>query len=152
MTVTLRPMTEPEFATFRVGFVAAWAADLERIADLAAADALAQADARTTADLPLGLATTGHHLFTIARGDDAVGSLWLSLPGHGRAFLDELVVHSGERGRGYGRAAMALAEREARDRGASHLELHVYQHNPRALALYTALGYQATGVMMRKRL
>jgi GNAT superfamily N-acetyltransferase len=151
-TIQLRPMTPDELVTFRAGFIRAWADDLAKVEDLDDARALAEATARTDADLPLGVASLGHHLFTILAGAEAVGSLWFSIDARGRAFLDEVQVAPPERGRGYGRRAIELAEAEARRRGATHIELNVYQHNARARALYEALGYRATKLTMRKTL
>lgn len=151
-TIRLRPMTPAEYVGFRAGFIRAWADDLARVDDLDDAQALAEATRRTDADLALGVASPGHHLFTILAGDEAVGSLWFSIDAGGRAFLDEVQVAARERGRGHGRRAIALAEAEARHLGATHIELNVYEHNPRARALYASLGYRATKLTMRKPL
>lgn len=150
--VGLRPMTDEEFVRFRASFVQAWAADLAILDDLAPAAALAEAAARTDADLPEGLATAGHHLYTILAGERAVGSVWFSLDARGQAFLDEVTIAADERGRGYGRRALVLVEAMARALGANRMELNVYQHNPRALALYQALGYVTTKQTLRKAL
>ena len=151
-TIRLRPMTPTELVAFRAGFIRAWADDLAKVEDLTDEQALAEAAARTDADLPLGVASPGHHLFTILADDRAVGSLWFSMHARGRAFLDEVQVMANERGRGHGRQAIELCEAEARRCGATHMELNVYQHNPRALALYQALGYRTTKITMRKSL
>ncbi len=150
--VSLRSMTDAEFVGFRDGFIRAWADDLAQLDELAPAAALAEATVRTDADLPEGLATAGHHLCTIVAGERAVGSLWFSLDARGQAFLDEITIAAEERSRGYGRRALALAEDLARRLGATRLELNVYQHNPRALALYQALGYVTTKQTLRKPL
>lgn len=151
-TISLRPMTPTEFVGFRDGFIREWADDLAKVEGLSDEQALADAAARTDADLPLGVASPGHHLFTILADGRAVGSLWFSIGPRGRAFLDEVQVVADERGRGHGRQAIALAEAEARRCGATHMELNVYQHNPRAHALYQALGYHTTKLTMRKAL
>ena len=144
----LRPMTEAERAAFRASFIAAWAADLGVLEDLDEPAALALATARTDADL----ATPGHRLYTIVAGERAVGSLWLSIGAHGQAFLEEVTVDVAARGCGHGRRAMILAEEVARAAGAQRLDLNVYEHNPRALALYDRLGYTTIKRTMRKLL
>jgi ribosomal protein S18 acetylase RimI-like enzyme len=148
----LRPMTPNEFVGFRARFIQNWAADLATVETLTLADATSQAIARTDADLPRGPATPGHYLFTIVSGARSLGSLWLSLGARGRAFLEEIVIEASERGRGHGRRAIALAEREARARGATHMALNAYKHNPRAIALYESLGYHEIKVTMDKAL
>jgi ribosomal protein S18 acetylase RimI-like enzyme len=54
------------------------------------------------------------------------------------------------RGRGLGRAAMLLAEDEARRRGATEIGLNVFGFNDVALGLYRSLGYESVSVQMRK--
>lgn len=163
VAVTLRPMRDAELGPFLATFTADWAVDLARIGDLTAAEAEAQARAAVAAELPAGLATPGQHLFSIVveldgGGDRVVGSLWLSIaPGAtGGAgdvgFIEELVVEPAHRGRGIGAAAMCALEDAAPGLGLRALTLQVYAHNPRALALYERLGYQATGIRLRKHI
>ena len=56
------------------------------------------------------------------------------------------------RGRGYGRAAMLLAEEEARRRGLNRIELNVFGGNTIARNLYRSLGYVETSAQMAKDL
>jgi len=148
----LRPMRADELAAFRESFIRDWAADLARIDDVPAAEALRQAAQRTDAELSAGVATRGHHLFVLVAGDEAVGTAWLSVTATGEAFLDDLTVHAPHRGQGYGKRALELLEQHARALGLRCIDLHVYAHNPRALALYQRQGYQTTGLKLRKRL
>ena len=149
-TIRLRAMAAEEFAAYRETFIRDWAADLEKVDDLTRAGALAEAAARTDADLPLGPATPGHHIFVILADEEPAGNLWFSIDAQGRAFLDDVTIHEADRGKGYGRRALELCELEARQRGATRIELHVYRHNPRAIVLYKALGYHTIGLKMRK--
>ena len=151
-TIRLRAMAADEFGAYRAAFIRDWAADLEIVDDVTREGALAEAAARTDADLPLGPATPGHHLFVILADHEPVGSVWFSMDAQGRAFLDDVTIHEADRGKGYGRRALELCEQEARQRGATRIELHVYRHNPRAIALYEVAGYQTTGLKMRKLL
>ena len=148
----LRPMRPDEFAGFRDGFVRDWAEDLARIDDVSLADARRQAAQRTDHDLPDGVATRGHHLLVLEVGDQVVGTAWLSVTATGEAFLDDLTVREGFRGQGLGRRGLALVEEHARSLGVRCLDLHVYAHNPRAIALYQRQGYRTTGLEMRKSL
>src|SRR5262249_55865223 len=56
------------------------------------------------------------------------------------------------RGRGLGRQAMQLAEREARRQGLSRIELNVFGGNDAARSLYRSLGYEEVAVQMGKDL
>src|SRR5919198_35686 len=80
-----------------------------------------------------------------------VGHLWLIERRGALAVLD-VYVDEGLRGRGYGRAAMLLAEDEARRRGFERINLNVFAGNAIARSLYTSLGYEERSVYMSKSL
>ena len=73
----------------------------------------------------------------------AVLTLGYSLEYHGRdAFIDELYIAAGYRGRGIRRWVMQFVEDEAFKLGVHALHLEVEQANLRAQALYHKLGYE----------
>ena len=94
-------------------------------------------------------------------GDPSLGQLWVaedgqrlvayaaltlgySLEHHGRdAFVDELYVASSHRGRGLGRAALALMDAYCRENGVHVLLLEVEHVNEDAHALYRRAGFGA---------
>lgn len=106
--------------------------------------------------LPEGLATPGQLIFRVEADGLPVGWLWLALRDPraeaGVGFIYDLSVDEVFRGRGYGRAAMQLAEVEARRNGLHTLGLNVFGHNTVARALYDSLGYRETSIQMRKEL
>ena len=67
-------------------------------------------------------------------------------------FIYDMAVDEAHRGKGYGRAAMGLAEEEARLRGIGRIELNVFGGNDVARGLYLSLGYVETSVQMAKDL
>ena len=89
-------------------------------------------------------------------GDEAVGWLWLAVPGPDpdrlMAWVYNIEVDPAFRGRGYGRAAMILAEGEARSHGMTSLGLNVHGQNTVARSLYDSLGYDVTALQMKKPL
>jgi ribosomal protein S18 acetylase RimI-like enzyme len=107
--------------------------------------------------LPQGLASPNQHLFTI-RDDELgadVGVLWLSVtehPGGRTGYVYDLAVAPPHRRRGHARAAFLALEAVARELGVDDIGLHVFAHNEGAQALYRGLGYQTTGINMRKRI
>lgn len=103
--------------------------------------------------------------------DERVGRLWVaddggrvvgylavtlgfSLEYHGLdAFLDEVFLAAGSRGRGLGREALETAEQYCRERGVKALHLEVERHRDGALALYRRVGFEDHNrFLMTKRL
>jgi len=68
------------------------------------------------------------------------------------ANVENLAIREGFRRAGVGRALMRQAERWAEDRGASEIELSVYQFNQSAMSFYRELGYSTSLRRMGKRL
>jgi ribosomal protein S18 acetylase RimI-like enzyme len=60
------------------------------------------------------------------------------------AYLYELSIEEPFRRRGFGRQAIALAAARCRELGISRLVLHVFAHNPAAIALYEQCGFAMT--------
>jgi ribosomal protein S18 acetylase RimI-like enzyme len=100
-----------------------------------------------------GLATAGHDVFVLEEESSGtrLGTLWIAERPHALAVFD-VHVEDGLRGRGYGRAAMLLAEEEARRRGFDRIVLNVFAGNTVARSLYESLGYQERSVAMSKSL
>src|SRR3954447_25361007 len=91
---------------------------------------------------PEGRLIDGHFLFTVeADGEDA-GWLWLGpMKDVSTWYVWDVAVHEAFRGRGIGRATMALAEEFARSQGATTMQLNVFAYNEPAIGLYTSMGY-----------
>lgn len=147
----IRPMLSKEFPIWWERFVSDWGDDLARVEDFAPGEARREAARRLERDLPAGMTTPGQHLFVVVEGDAIMGDVWFSIGAAG-AFLEDLTIAPEARGRGIGKAALALVEGELRRRGQPHLDLHVYADNAPAIALYRGRGYRTTGLKMRKSL
>src|SRR5438552_9633196 len=154
-TARLRPMAADEFPQFVADSKAEYAHDMEVHGGQTHDAAQRKADDDMAAILPQGLETKDHAIFVIEAGSVPVGHLWLAeRPSGGRRvlFVYGLTVAAEERGHGFGRAAMLLAEDEARARGLGRLELNVFGGNEVARGLYRSLGYVETSVQMAKDL
>lgn len=153
--VTLRALTEPEWDAMVVASKAGYAEGIELQGGQTRAAALQKAEADFAALLPQGLATPGHWHFVIEADGRTVGRLWLaerSSGGRRTMFIYDVAIDAEQRGRGFGRRAMELAEDEARARGLGRIELHVFGGNEVARGLYRSLGYVETSVQMGKDL
>jgi ribosomal protein S18 acetylase RimI-like enzyme len=153
--VRLRPITPQEFPAFREASEAGYAEGIELHGGQTHEAALDKAKADMTAILPQGLETHGHWIFIVEAEGVDVGRLWLAERASGGRqvlFVYDITIDSAWQGRGYGRAAMRLAEEEARARGIAHMELNVFGGNDVARGLYRSLGYVESAVLMRKDL
>lgn len=153
--VRLRPITPEEFPAFAAVSKAGYAEGIEVHGGQRHEAAQQKAEADFPAVLPLGLATPGHFIFIVEADGNAVGRLWLAereLGGRRVLYVYDISIDSDERGRGYGRAAMLLAEDEARARGVGRVELNAFGGNDVARGLYRSLGYVETAVQMAKDL
>lgn len=152
-TVRLRPLTTEEYPAFLVASKAGYAEGIEIHGGQTHEAALQKADADFPAVLPLGLDTPGHVIFTVEADGVAVGRLWLAerqMAGRRVLYVYDITIHPEHQGRGYGRAAMRLAEDEARARGIGRIELNVFGGNEVARGLYRSMGYVETSAQMAK--
>lgn len=104
---------------------------------------------------PAGVAAPGHDVFDVLHDGDPVGYVWIgpqSSGDPGEWWLWDIAIDERHRGRGFGRAALKLAEGEAARRGATKLGLKVFGFNTAARSLYESLGYSAVSLQMTKTL
>ncbi len=150
----LRPMTRAEFDAWLPRQVAGYAAMIAASGTMPAAAAQEKATRDTARYFSHGQATPGQFVFRVMAREVAVGWLWLGVPGPEpdplMAWVFEIEIEAAFRGRGYGRAAMRLAEDEARLRGMTSLGLNVHGQNTVARSLYESLGYEVTAMQMKK--
>ncbi|MFE2557735.1 GNAT family N-acetyltransferase [Streptomyces sp. NPDC059352] len=153
--VEVRPMTGAEFDAWseqaKEGFAQSW---IDR--GVPEEQARAKAEDSHRRHLPQGLDTPGVAIHVAVSDGRSVGVLWTGRielePGEWTAFVYEVEVAEGQRGRGYGRALMLLAERVALASGETRLGLHVFAGNTPAIRLYESLGYRTTYVNSAKAL
>lgn len=157
MQVTLRPMTDAEYATVVRGSALGYAALIAAGGGVGARAAREQADRELAAVLPAGRETAGHlFLRAVDEEGEPVGHVWLALRGPGAAgrsaWVYDVEVVAARRGHGYGRAIMEQAERTVRSHGLDRIGLSVLGFNTAAISLYRSLGYQVSAMQMTKPL
>jgi len=152
-TVRLRPLTRAEYPAFLAASKAGYAEGIEIHGGQTHAAAVQKAEADFPAVLPKGLKTPGHFIFTVEADGTPVGRLWLAereLGGRHVLYVYDVSIDATHQGHGYGRAAMRLAEDEARARGIGRIELNVFGGNAVARGLYRSMGYVETSAQMAK--
>jgi ribosomal protein S18 acetylase RimI-like enzyme len=154
--LSLRLPTQDEFEQWLPRTEAGYAASIAESGAMSAEAAAEKARFDTARRFSDGLDSPGQVLFRLMAGDQPVGWLWLNVPVIGgdplMAWVNDIEVDQEYRGRGYGKAAMLLAEREARARGMTSLGLNVHGQNTVARSLYDGLGYEVMTQQMRKPL
>jgi ribosomal protein S18 acetylase RimI-like enzyme len=154
--VTLVPMAADVWDVWRGASIAGYVRDMVRVGAWPADDALARANREFEHLLPAGRATPGHEFRSIVTDSgETVGALWFGPHdevGQGAAFVLDIEVDAGSRGRGYGRAALLALEPIVRQLGYDSIRLHVFGDNEVARNLYRSSGYLETDVSMLKRL
>ncbi len=152
MTLTMVPMTPPEYEGWRATAISGYAQEFvdSGILDAEAAEERAHKDFDDL--LPDGLATKNHLLWTAHDGDTVVGTIWVALmpdrnPPH--SYVYSLDVDAAHRRRGYGQAIMEAAMQECRHRGIGTMGLNVFGHNETARRLYERLGFQVAATNMK---
>ena len=105
--------------------------------------------------LPQGLATPDNHIFEIlaTEGGPVVGVIWLAIEhnqGATGGYVYNVDIKPEHRRQGHALRAFQALEPLAAAFGASGIGLHVFGHNLAAQALYRKLGYEVTGLTMRR--
>ena len=153
--VRLRPMRPDELPAFVEHSIVSYALGIETQGGQTAEFARKKSEEDHAAILPDGLDTPGHSLWIVEAGGEPVGFLWLAERDSGGRrviFIYDVEIDEAYRGKGYGRAAMELAEERAVAQGIGRIELNVFGGNAVARKLYVSLGYLETSVQMGKDL
>ncbi len=153
----LRPMEDEEYGPYLQVLRDAYVRDILGSGLMDRADAETKVEADIDALLSEGPKTPDAYLYVIE--DDvgsAVGYVWLARQrdqvGKPIAFVYDIWIHEGSRGRGLGRSAMVALEEEVRSLGLDRIHLNVFGHNTPARRLYKSLGYTEYSVFMGKTL
>ncbi len=151
----LRPMRADEFDGYARRVTEGFASDLSDHGDTPVEVARERSIAAMRDALPDGQATPNHWIHVLDLAGEDVGFLWLAertIDDRRVIFIYDVEIDAAFRGRGLGRAAMLLAEREALERGIPRIELNVFGGNEVARKLYLSLGYVERAVLMAKDL
>lgn len=142
-----RPMTDAEYKVWQAravdDYARSWMAR-----GVPQEQARAKAEANHREILPDGPATPGVSISVLVHEGTVVGHIWVApsevRPGEWGSWVFDVAVPEDQRGKGYGRALMLLAERAALETGNSLLGLHVFANNTPAVRLYESLQYETT--------
>ena len=155
MDVKLRPMRNDEFADWLPQMRDDYARSMIEEGGVSPESASQRAAAQTEQLFPGERPSAEQLVFVVEADGEAVGELWLADRDDALQrclFVYQIHIAEAHRGLGCGKAAMLLAEEEARRRGIDRLALNVFGRNTVARRLYRSLGYDENAIAMSKAL
>jgi len=159
--ITLRPMDQNEFVTFRASAVERYALDMHNYLGRPLDASRISAEASFSHLLPQGLASELQYIFHLVdEYKKVIGHLWYGIKQdefkdlvfQKRIYIYDIHVYSEYQGKGFGKQSMSLLDMQAKKHGIDMIELHVFGDNARAISLYQQQGYSSSNIIMRKKL
>ena len=77
--------------------------------------------------------------------------LWVQVKDR-KAFIYDFIIDEAFRGKGYGKQALAAMDEQLKSMNTESVALHVFGDNVSAQELYKKMGFEITGIRMRKYL
>lgn len=155
MSLSLRPLSNDEFEAWVALRRDSYAEDMVKDAGIAPEKATAMASSQMDALFPGRVPSPEQLIYVLEADGEPVGELWVcdrNDPVQHALFIYFIGIDAEHRGKGYGRAAMELAESEARRLGIDRVALNVFGRNEVARNLYRSCGYEENAVSMSKKL
>jgi len=149
--IALRPLREDEYEAWDTAHRAEYGRGLVEHVGMSREQAEAKVERDVAHVLPQGLATENTWIWAVENDGRVVGTVYVGVR-DGGAWLYDITITESERGKGYGRAAMAALEDEVRALGHDTIGLNVWGGNDVARGLYRSLGWDEESVHMRRRL
>jgi len=149
--VKLVPMEQENFKIFLEHGIREYAEDHVRNGNWSAEEALERSKKEFEQLLPDGVNSRDQFLYSIVGETDSnkIGLLWVQVKDQ-RAFIYDFFIDEAFRGKGYGKQALIALDKELMSRNVESVALHVFGDNVTAQELYKKMGFQITGIQMKK--
>lgn len=153
--INLTPMSQPEIDAHLAETISHYAEELIETGFWSenAARQKAEADTMEAIDKENHNSTIYWRLIRLSGLDQTIGYMWFTVMeqyGHTFAFISDIEIRAEFRRKGFAKETFKALERTLQDFGVYDIRLHVFRKNNAAQALYTQLGFEATGTHMRK--
>jgi ribosomal protein S18 acetylase RimI-like enzyme len=149
--VRLEVMQQDDFERFLDTEIRSYAEDHVRNGNWPAEGALERSKEEFKRYLPDGIHSKDQYVWSIFDGDNKLGALWVQVK-DAKAFILDFVIDEAFRGKGYGKQALTAMDEKLKTMGAESVALHVFGDNIPAQELYKKMGFEITGIHMRKML
>ncbi len=149
--VKLVPMKQEDFESYLERDIHEYAEEHVRNGNWKPEEALERSRKEHQQLLPDGLQSKNQYLFSIIDGasEQKLGMLWVNIENN-QAFIYDFRIDEAERGKGYGKQALMALDEKLKSMNIESVGLHVFGDNLTAQELYKKMGYQITGIHMRK--
>lgn len=148
--IKLSLMNADEYQRYLSSAIKAYAEEKVLAGNWKQDESLKKAEEEYTKLLPQGEKTERNFLYTIQKGDEAVGVIWLAQKSEELGFIYDIYILEKYQGNGYAKEALKSIENVGQKLGLKKIGLHVFGHNKVARGLYEKLGYETTNVLMEK--
>ncbi|MEW5939044.1 MAG: GNAT family N-acetyltransferase [Chloroflexota bacterium] len=153
--VTLIPMAQEDYASYLERSIREYAEDHVRNGNWQAEEALEKSRKQFMDLLPDGLQTKNEFIYSLVdESGEKIGILWVEVKMDAtprRAFGYDFWIKEELRGKGYGKQALAALDEVLKSMQVESMGLHVFGDNLNAQALYRKMGFEITGIHMRKK-
>ena len=150
--VKLERMQQEDFDQFLEQEIRAYAEDHVRNGNWEAEGALEKSAQAFKHYLPDGIHSKDQNLWSILDEENhKIGALWVQVKDK-KAFIFDFVIDEAFRGKGFGKQALTAMDGKLKAMEAESVELHVFGDNVTAQELYKKMGFEITGIHMRKQL
>jgi ribosomal protein S18 acetylase RimI-like enzyme len=150
--VNLDPIQQEDFERFCEREIRSYAEDHVRNGNWPAEGALERARKEFEHYLPEGIHTQDQYLWSILDNEaNKIGVLWVQVKEQ-KAFIFDFIIDEEFRGKGLGKQALMAMEDKLKSMNVDSVALHVFGDNIPAQELYRKMGFEVTGIHMRKLL
>jgi ribosomal protein S18 acetylase RimI-like enzyme len=150
--ITLEPIQQEDFDRMLDTEIRGYAEEHVRNGNWPAEGALERSKKEFDALLPDGIHSKDQYLWSLIDEDSSkIGVLWVQVKDQ-KAFIYDFVIDETFRGKGYGKQALMAMDEKLKAMNVESVGLHVFGDNIIAQELYKKMGYQITGIHMKKEL
>lgn len=141
--IRFRELSDDEFNKFAQRDILDYSKDLIKSGLSTEENALEDATKSFNELLPEGKDSKDNYIYMIINShNDGVGFIWYQKYKEDMAFICDFLILEEFRKQGYGKKALLLLEKEAKEKGLNKILLNVFKYNKPAFSLYKSLKYK----------